>query len=438
MPVDVRDVIVQGSELWVTRFKSAEVLLVNGHGAIQSSLVLPDATGDLSQPLPDPDGFSGGFTTRSVTLAPEVAWRAAPLTQGGAVIVHQEAVKDEIELVEPTVSGSAYGGGSSGPECGGIVKNAVAVLGPGGTVVSRRRFTGAPLPVDVAVSPGGQWLAIAHAGLVDPGAPQPSVVFPDDESAMVGSRPATLALGGVSLLPHNGFLAGATFCEVAEASAITQPVVAVAFAPDGRLVAQTREPSLLIVNEPPFGEAHTVPLPGDSRLDTGHEIFHRDSGGGIACASCHPEGAEDGHIWRFLGVGERRTQALHVGLAGTAPFHWDGDLEDIGRLMTEVSDAAAGRGAGLFHAAEVGCASCHSGERFTNNRTVDVGTVAAGAALQVPSLVAVGYRAPFMHDGCAATLAARFDPACGGSAHGTTQQLSAAQVADLVAYLESL
>jgi cytochrome c peroxidase len=59
--------------------------------------------------------------------------------------------------------------------------------------------------------------------------------------------------------------------------------------------------------------------------------------------------------------------------------------------------------------------------------------------LQVPSLVSIGYRAPFMHNGCAKTLAARFDPACGGGeAHGHTSDLTPEQVGDLVAYLESL
>jgi hypothetical protein len=43
-----------------------------------------------------------------------------------------------------------------------------------------------------------------------------------------------------------------------------------------------------------------------------------------------------------------------------------------------------------------------------------------------------------MHDGCAPTLSARFDPACGGTAHGELAGLDDAGRADLVAYLESL
>jgi hypothetical protein len=52
--------------------------------------------------------------------------------------------------------------------------------------------------------------------------------------------------------------------------------------------------------------------------------------------------------------------------------------------------------------------------------------------------VGVAARAPFMHDGCAATLTQRFDPSCGGSAHGNVSGLGAGDIADLVAYLETL
>jgi cytochrome c peroxidase len=83
----------------------------------------------------------------------------------------------------------------------------------------------------------------------------------------------------------------------------------------------------------------------------------------------------------------------------------------------------------------VACASCHNGASLTNNLSVDVGT---GGTFQVPSLHGLALHAPFMHDGCAATLAERFEPGCGGSAHGKTSQLSEAELLDLVSYLETL
>src|SRR5690606_25550813 len=198
-------------------------------------------------------------------------------------------------------------------------------------------------------------------------------------------------------------------------------------------------------------------------------LVHRDSGAGIACASCHPEGGEDGHVWQFSGIGPRRTQPLNAAIEHTAPYHWDGDLEGLGAIMSAVfvgrmggvhqsaerlasleswlfalpapapvrpaDDAAVQRGKALFESAETGCATCHSGKWLTNNQSVAVGT---GKALQVPSLVGIAHRAPFLHDGCARTLADRFDPDCGGDAHGDTSALSPEQLGDLVAYLESL
>ena len=43
-----------------------------------------------------------------------------------------------------------------------------------------------------------------------------------------------------------------------------------------------------------------------------------------------------------------------------------------------------------------------------------------------------------MHDGCAKTLADRFDPTCGGTDHGEIDGLDAGQLDDLVKYMESL
>ena len=41
-------------------------------------------------------------------------------------------------------------------------------------------------------------------------------------------------------------------------------------------------------------------------------------------------------------IGPRRTQSLHGGIASTAPFHWDGDMRDLGHLMTEVFSSRMG------------------------------------------------------------------------------------------------
>jgi cytochrome c peroxidase len=211
-----------------------------------------------------------------------------------------------------------------------------------------------------------------------------------------------------------------------------------------------------------------IPLPGESRRDSGHELFHAAPSAGIACASCHPEGREDGRVWMFDGIGARRTQSVAGGVLRSGHLHWAGDLANFDALINEVlvsrmqhalpgpnhahafaswldalpapkaspaTDASAvARGSVLFHDEVVGCATCHGGPRLTTGATVAVGT---GAAFKIPSLVGIAARAPFMHDGCAATLGDRFG-SCGGSKHGATAALKPDQVSDLVAYMETL
>jgi hypothetical protein len=244
-------------------------------------------------------------------------------------------------------------------------------------------------------------------------------------------------------------------------------VTSVAFDESGRLLTLTREPSTLWINGRPH-ETWSIPLGGADVTDTGHELFHADTGSNIACASCHAEGTDDGHVWNFSDVGARRTQPLDVGLAGLEPFHWDGSLVTFGSLVHEVferrmggpsetseritaleryvhslgrrpalrvADEASERGKLLFETEEIGCAACHSGPKFTNGLTESIGK---GNATQVPSLIGVSTRAPLMHDGCAKTLRDRFDPVCGGERHGDIDELDESDLDDLIAYLETL
>jgi cytochrome c peroxidase len=160
-----------------------------------------------------------------------------------------------------------------------------------------------------------------------------------------------------------------------------------------------------------------------------------------------------------------RTPSLRGGISTTAPFHWGGEEPTMSQLMFDIfsmrmggvqepdpqvaalsnwldaqpartpppeDPAAVSRGRALFESSDTGCTACHSGALGTNNATVDVGT---GQALQVPRLVELAYRAPFLHDGRAKTLQDRFGP--GGDLHGRTSQLTPADIDDLVAYLRS-
>jgi len=293
----------------------------------------------------------------------------------------------------------------------------------------------------------------------------------------IGCKPD--GTNGPPLPPSTTLTDTATGMTLSGASANPQVVgqpVAVAFAGDGSLVIQSREPAFIAL-----ADGTSIPLSTESRADTGHFIFHANAGGNIACASCHVEGDDDGRVWNFecsssttnplAAMGPRRTQSLQTGLRGTEPFHWSGDEADFTALMSDVfvgrmsgpklttgymdalvswidaqpkprrptpsNAAAVARGAALFADTQnVGCVTCHSGGRFAANLTIDVGT---GGAFQVPSLLGIGTRGPYLHNGCATTLHDRFNPDCGGGdRHGITSKLSSAQIDDLVAYLQSL
>lgn len=238
---------------------------------------------------------------------------------------------------------------------------------------------------------------------------------------------------------------------------------AVAFSAAGKYIVQSREPASLV-----FEDGTSVRLSDESHADTGHLMFHMNSGIGIACASCHPEGGDDGHVWRFP-EGLRRTMPLEGGVLERAPFHWDGSLHDMSSLVDTVmvtrmgipreptaeqisalgafleqlpvlapadglDSAAVARGEAVFRRTDVACATCHSGPQFTDNRLVDVGT---GGKFVTPTLLGVGLRPALFHDGCAKSISQRFG-VCGGTAHGKPELLSADERADLIAFLRSL
>lgn len=462
---DLRDVVFAGSQLVVTRFRAAELLYLDADRKIVREVTPPA----------DQLGFASG-----------VAWRAVSTPEGGVVVSHQRAFSGVINVGFPEDSGAsgqggdvggAGGGGGAGgsagsvpseggepgfevptrsgygsPQqpCSSVVTSTVTFADADGTVQTGPRLDGFVLPVDVAVRDGK--VAVVNAGFstFPNGVASSSLgVFLQDDLAARGPEGCT---GTIFLnTPAN--------------------LVAVAFDPvNGTLVAQTREPASLFLFDPSNNVVEAmVPLGGVSVFDSGHEIFHANSGGGIACASCHPEGAEDGKVWRFSGFGDRRTQPLDVGLEGTAPFHWDAELPTFSDLMSNVfvermmgplesvdrqaaleryvyslprrvavrdaGDAAAIRGKALFESKAVGCTECHSGAKFSSGDSADIGL---GQAFQVPSLIAVSARAPYMHDGCAATLLDRFAPECGGSRHGHVEGLEPSDLGDLVAYLETL
>jgi len=490
---DLRDVVVDGDRLLVSRFRSAQVLTVDAGGKVTERLT--------PAPLRSPEAHFGSLFSASVS------WRMVEMPGGGAAIMHQRGLDDQV-VSQPG------GYGNSNP-CDAIVHSAITVVKNGEAPLSTPAIAGMVLPTDMAISTDGKRVAIIATGNATnaqtPGAdPELPRVFVTDLESLtdhtIGCRPdgkhgpclptpffgtggqgtGGAASGGVSggsggtsgqpMPISTGGATGKGGASGGDACDSTRPAggvptvkgepIAVAFDGAGAVLVQTREPAALFL-----ASGVKVSLSTQSRADTGHTVFHGNAGGFVACASCHPEGTDDGRVWNFSCEGTRRTQSLSLPIAGTEPFHWGGDMKTFSQIMSNVfvgrmsgpklapeqvdatfdwidrrprpaadapgDPAAVERGRVLFHDdPKLACATCHAGAKLTNNLTTDVGT---GGMFQVPSLRGVGARAPFMHNGCAKTLADRFNPACGGGdKHGVTSGLMPSQITDLVAYLETL
>lgn len=215
----------------------------------------------------------------------------------------------------------------------------------------------------------------------------------------------------------------------------------------------------------------------------------------ISCASCHVDGGHDGRVWDFTGRGEglRRTTDLRgrSGM-GHGAVHWSGNFDeiqdfehdirgpfggagflnltpqqfasqhpnpasgkaglssDLDALAAYVSSltpshtprspqrnangtltAAAVRGQTVFTAQN--CASCHSGNAFTNSTLMNVGAQSAlsgsrlGAALpgiDTPTLHGLHATRVYLHHGQAATLGEVFSYAGGSWLPGATGTFS--------------
>ncbi len=436
LETDLRDVVVSGDALYVTQFRSAKVFEVRGESV--RAIGAP-------APFEQPD---------RMTRLPAVAWRATAIGDD-VVMLHESAVG----VIAPvhTSSGGAYGSAlspSSVARVPMITRVTTLTAGASPTWSDGVAMLDAGLAVDVAArtdAQGRREIAVASPGWAyGQRVPQVRVAWIDERGLS----------GRASVRTPTG------------------QAVAVAWTRSGALVVQTRASgSLLIADDPRVDVVRGITLydehdasTRDFAGDLGHDVFHATTPAGIACASCHPEGGDDGRVWTFADIGRRRTPSLRGGVMKTAPFHWDGDLVDVAALAHEVftrrmggptltavefgslgrwldtiplvpasppsNPAAVTRGEALFRSPSVGCDACHNGAGYTNNASVGVGT---GGNFQTPSLTGLWLRAPYMHDGRATTLADRFnDLSCGGDAHGSTAHLSQQQRADLVAFLETL
>jgi YVTN family beta-propeller protein len=212
---------------------------------------------------------------------------------------------------------------------------------------------------------------------------------------------------------------------------------------------------------------------GQILFNSGRMTFH----GQFTCASCHPDGGTDGLNWDLTrdGIGNFVNTRSLLGVKDTAHYGWYSTSPSLadrvtGTLRTlhrhepapeEVSDlvaylrtlppprplpqtkaerAAAARGRLLF-TDKAGCIRCHKGTTFQDGKTHDVGTHTPAdpyKRLDTPSLRGVARSAPYLHDGRAATLEEVFTRYNPTHRHGAAHRLTAEELHDLIAFLNSL
>ncbi|MCC7385126.1 MAG: c-type cytochrome [Deltaproteobacteria bacterium] len=191
-------------------------------------------------------------------------------------------------------------------------------------------------------------------------------------------------------------------------------------------------------------------------------------GANVSCATCHFDGRNDGLTW-FFTRGGRQTPSLAGKVSLTAPVRWEGDrvtvaddafrtsqglmggvgmsendsqaieafidsTPDVDVPLKGARDEATLRGKAIFERTDVGCGSCHSGERMTDNRKHSMFGL---AEVKTRSLIGAAASAPYFHDGSAPDLRAVILRARDGSM-GNTSMLSDAEIDDLVRYVSSL
>lgn len=431
---DLRDVIAYpDGTLAVSRFRSTTILMLDAGGTVVEEL--------------RPDYWRARTNAEGLDfMRPHTAWRTVPTPDEGWLMVHQ-AASDRVLAAPPEDDGGPVVGYYEGPgtDCSTVVQSGLSRYSRQGGLSSTGPIARVVLPVDVAVSPDGNWAGVASAATTPEGGHLHAVLVDLDDLAVESEPPCHEPIE----------------IELPDDDA---QVVALAFDSMSRLLVQTREPARLYrVDNYDIERIQELTLTTLPRFDTGHQTFHEDPGTSITCASCHPEGGDDGHVWRFAERGPRHTPSLEATLQGTEPFHWSGELPDFAALVDDVlvrrmggtmpnaertaaleqwmytiarervvaPDDAAERGAAAWATFE--CGACHTGDTLTNNGFARINTY---ELIQVPSLHAVSLHPPYMHDGHAPTLEDAVREMIVATA--PAMAVSEEQIADLVAHVRGL
>ncbi|MCX6904778.1 MAG: hypothetical protein NTW03_15115 [Verrucomicrobia bacterium] len=274
-----------------------------------------------------------------------------------------------------------------------------------------------------------------------------------------------------------------------------------ALSPDGKMlfVAEHLEDSVLVVDTTTLQPLGRIIL-GDAGLNDpirrGERVFTRAAHTfqrEFSCRSCHPDAHVDGLAYDFDGdgIGDNLLDNRSLqGLAGTAPFKWNGknstlqiqcgprfarvlmrtdpippqDLNDLVTFLEAQPPArtvhksqlgklteAQELGRQIFFASQrpdgtpipVGrqCHTCHRPPLFTNRLPSDIGSkgpLDSTNFFDTPHLLGVASTAPYLHDGRAKTLEELWTVYQTNDMHGVSSYMNKHQLNDLIEYVKTL
>jgi mono/diheme cytochrome c family protein len=439
LPVDdLRDIVYMrnSQELLISRFHSAQLLRLTAQGEVIGN----------GKPVTPGNYTQSTILGRSESEA-KVARRLLSTEQGDALFLFQQHIRSLI----PAYIGCEF------PNCPSPILPMVTRVDDKLNLQERMVMPGATLATDLAVSKdGAQFLAVAAGNFSLAGHPAPT------RSSLLLGKLSDLQAAGTD---HHQ--------EVVTNGFVLKPIAAAPLnQTDFVVLTRGKDPSLYKVDGGTRAVSLLVNLDDNLPVDEGMEMFHAATPAGLACASCHAEGGDDGHVWTQQPRGRvlsRRTKSLLGGLIATKPFRWDGthtdlltlsvedmknmgvnspNLATIGKMAAWLDKLPApwspptwtadkertDKGKSLYQ--ELHCGNCHNAEQL------QVTTGSSSLAIKTPSLAGVGGRAPYFHGGCATSLEQVLDGTCAGNDAGGggdhKLQLSPEKLQQLVTYLRTL
>ncbi len=308
-----------GTRAWVTHFRSTDLGRVS---VLDLESLEIDAEVALAED-PGPDTASSGRGFPNLLAAAVMTPAGDRLWVGG--------------LKSNTSRGEWVDGNPLTPR--NRVRGAMFPLDPLGDVevMARRLDTNdADGVTALAFSPRGRFAYLVHRGI---GAlsvydlPKAALVEPGDGGT--ASFEARIALGE----DPNGIAITADGTRAYVRNELSRDVMVI----DLSVPAQAAVIDMFAVTDEPLAP----------EILLGKQLFHRSRApehsdqGYIACASCHPDGGNDGRTWDFTQAGEglRNTVDLrgHAG-TGDGPVHWSANFDEIQDFENDIVGAFGGTG----------------------------------------------------------------------------------------------